>query len=49
MYKHTNKYTIINSDKVMKEKDCVIRERESKWGDVSYILEGGSGKDCLRI
>ena len=28
MYKHTNKYTIINSDKVMKEKDCVIRERE---------------------
>ena len=25
------------------------RERESKWGDVSYILEGGSGKECLRI
>ena len=30
MYKHTNKYTIINSGTVTKEKDCVIRE--SKWG-----------------
>lgn len=48
-YKHTSKYTIINSDKVMKEKVCVLRERESKWGDINYILGGGSGKDCLRI
>lgn len=55
MYKHTNKYTMINSGTVMKEKDfSVLSERVSgvmsKWGDVIYILwGGGSGKDCLRL
>lgn len=45
---------MINSGTVMKEKDfSVLSERVSgvmsKWGDVIYILWGGSGKDCLRL